>query len=143
MRIRITLEVEHLGSPTLRMRIANSICVYSSYPHTASLQYNPLWYCFFTLYIYISTSLSSYAHVIKLRFIYTQCHFMLGSDYIYIIVCTIHIRALLRFFICILLLLISLPCITVASASCLYYTLSLVTVSCIMLYFWASFIQYL
>ena len=70
MRIRISLEVEHLGSPTLRMRIANSICVYSSYPHTASLQYNPLQYCFHIIYIYILVLHSSYAHVIKLRYIY-------------------------------------------------------------------------
>ena len=141
MRIRISLEVEHLGSPTLRMRIANSICVYSSYPHTASLQYNPLQYCFHIIYIYISTSLQLCSRD-KAK-IYTQYHFMLGSDYIYIIVCTIHIRALLRFFICILLLCISLPCIPVANASCLYYTFSLVTVSCIMLYLRALFIQYL
>ncbi len=141
MRIRISLEVEHLGSPTLRMRIANSICVYSSYPHTASLQYNPLQYCFHIIYIYISTSLQLCSRD-KAK-IYTQYHFMLGSDYIYIIVCTIHIRASLRFFICILLLCVSLPCIPVASASCLYYTFSLVTVSCIMLYFRALFIQYL
>ena len=140
MRIQITLEVEHLGSPTLRKRIANSICVYCSYPHTVSLQYNPLLLCHI---IYILVLFSSYAHVIKLRLIYTQYHFMLGSDYIYIIVCIIHIRALLRFFICILLLCISLPCIPVASASCLYYTFSLVTVSCIRLYFRALFIQYL
>ena len=65
---------------------------------------------------------------------------MLGLDCIYIIVGTIHIRASLRFFICILLLFISLPCSMVASASCLYYTLSLVTVSCIVLYFRALFI---
>ena len=65
---------------------------------------------------------------------------MLGLDYIDIIVCTIHIRASLRFFICMLLLFISLPCSMVASASCLYYTFSLDTVSCIMLYFRALFI---
>ncbi len=66
MRIRITLEVEHLGSPTPRMRIAINTCIHSSYPHTVLLRHNP--FSIASYYIYILVLSSSYAHVINLRY---------------------------------------------------------------------------
>jgi hypothetical protein len=62
MSLQITLEVEHLGSPTPRMRIANSISVY--------IAYIPIPYYYSIIRYSIVVLRSSYAHVIKLRYIY-------------------------------------------------------------------------
>ena len=67
MSLQITPEVEHLGSPTLRMRIAN-IYVYIAYIPTLYC-YSIIRYGVASLYIYILVLRSSYAHVIKLRYI--------------------------------------------------------------------------
>ena len=69
MSLQITPEVDHLGSPTSRMRIANSISVYIAYI-PIPYYYGIIHYSIASHYIYILVLRSSYAHVIKLRYIY-------------------------------------------------------------------------